>query len=552
MRYSKALIARMMMDLPDFRPPSQSFIVVRPPPSKTNHPLNLQVQFVSPPPMSREPARTSGDYSASVDPVPPPSASSSSWDVLTSGHASATSLSSSASVLSPTFKRSITPLYNLQAHNILTNVIADAETDAKVAKFHKQNMEMLGLAILEPVEIWEGRLPNTQSDRAFSVESEATSSATSFSSNVQSSQDTHHDTVGSSTGASASNRTLLSSKSTDQTSSSGGVRNFFGKVFGKKGSGSTSSARKRVSPPSQDPQQDPQLESAQQFAFSTKRTLGVLPFLECPVIPPQGKYPGAYTWTIRRWLKYEDIGRIPTEVQFEWRRAKKKEKTRAEGLRRKTMEYERAKERTTSSAPPPFRQHIPQSQSQPHVSPRRRSFDMEDPDEESDTEDSDTPWVCTIICSRLDTNPSDSSSQPAASNQQPQALRVRVGSVIPAPHHPKVAAMVKIPDPLPDINLRKCTAQKRSQNTTKRPATGTSTSDRPLNTQSSQSNFPMHSRSALESLLSSIHDLSMPLVLTSREIKDIVVCTGIWLIVREGFGGVGLEKRRGDGWKIRG
>ncbi len=29
----------------------------------------------------------------------------------------------------------IIPLYNLQAHNVLTNVIVDAGTDAKIAKF---------------------------------------------------------------------------------------------------------------------------------------------------------------------------------------------------------------------------------------------------------------------------------------------------------------------------------------------------------------------------------------------------------------------------------
>jgi hypothetical protein len=48
----------------------------------------------------------------------------------------------------------IIPLYNLQAHNVMTNVIVDAGTDAKVAKFQKRGLELLGLAVLEPVEVF--------------------------------------------------------------------------------------------------------------------------------------------------------------------------------------------------------------------------------------------------------------------------------------------------------------------------------------------------------------------------------------------------------------
>ncbi|KAJ3490056.1 hypothetical protein NLJ89_g11472 [Agrocybe chaxingu] len=41
------------------------------------------------------------------------------------------------------------------------------------------------------------------------------------------------------------------------------------------------------------------------------------------------------------------------------------------------------------------------------------------------------------------------------------------------------------------------------------------------------------------------------LVLTAEEIKDVVCSTGLWLVVREGFGGVGKVSRKGDGWRIR-
>jgi len=40
-------------------------------------------------------------------------------------------------------------------------------------------------------------------------------------------------------------------------------------------------------------------------------------------------------------------------------------------------------------------------------------------------------------------------------------------------------------------------------------------------------------------------------ILSAEEIKDIICTTGFWMIVREGFGGVGKERRKGDGWRIR-
>ena len=41
-------------------------------------------------------------------------------------------------------------------------------------------------------------------------------------------------------------------------------------------------------------------------------------------------------------------------------------------------------------------------------------------------------------------------------------------------------------------------------------------------------------------------------VVTAEEIKDVVSSTGMWLVVREGIGGVGKITRKGDGWRIRG
>ena len=48
----------------------------------------------------------------------------------------------------------IVPLYNLSEHNVMTNTVLDAGTDAKVAKLHKRGLEILALAVLECVEVW--------------------------------------------------------------------------------------------------------------------------------------------------------------------------------------------------------------------------------------------------------------------------------------------------------------------------------------------------------------------------------------------------------------
>jgi hypothetical protein len=71
-------------------------------------------------------------------------------------------------------------LYNLHAHNVLTNTIVDAGTDAKIARFQKRGIELIDLAILEPVEVWgeSGRGKSSRSatpDYAPTAESSATS-----------------------------------------------------------------------------------------------------------------------------------------------------------------------------------------------------------------------------------------------------------------------------------------------------------------------------------------------------------------------------------------
>jgi hypothetical protein len=45
--------------------------------------------------------------------------------------------------------------------------------------------------------------------------------------------------------------------------------------------------------------------------------------------------------------------------------------------------------------------------------------------------------------------------------QQPQVLRIKVGTMSPQPHHPKVVAMLKVPFPLPDVEVERMGVIKR-------------------------------------------------------------------------------------------
>ncbi|KAK1230991.1 hypothetical protein PQX77_005901 [Marasmius sp. AFHP31] len=128
--------------------------------------------------------------------------------------------------------------------------------------------------------------------------------------------------------------------------------------------------------------------------------------------------------------------------------------------------------------------------------------------EDSDPEDSETPWGCTVKVRRLVAAPGGGKSEP---------LKVKAGTLSPTPHHPKVVAMLKVPFPLPDVEVDKLNLRKREVGKVIPPA----------NTESGG------------------------MVLTAEEIKDVICSTGLWVVVREGFGGVGKVSRKGDGWRIR-
>ena len=84
-----------------------------------------------------------------------------------------------------------------------------------------------------------------------------------------------------------------------------------------------------------------------------------------------------------------------------------------------------------------------------------------DDGEESDPEDSETPWVCVLRITRRKPRPPRTSAE----SQRPgdtgakkdkdgkERLKVRLATLSPTPHHPKVVAMLKVSWPLKAIDL---------------------------------------------------------------------------------------------------
>lgn len=152
------------------------------------------------------------------------------------------------------------------------------------------------------------------------------------------------------------------------------------------------------------------------------------------------------------------------------------------------------------------------------------SSSREDDGEESDPEDSETPWSCTLRVLPMDLPPPPSADEvtPTATDPSlPTGLKLRLAHLVPAPHHPKVIGQFKMPFPLPDVSVSRMELVHRAPGDAFGLGGGRQEVGRG------------------------------EMVMTAEEIKDVVSTTGLWLMVREGFGGLGGKKRKGDGWKIR-
>ncbi|KAF7967311.1 hypothetical protein HWV62_34739 [Athelia sp. TMB] len=459
--------------------------------------------------------------------------------------------------------RMIIPLHNLQAHNVLTSTVVGAGTDAEVAKFKGHGVEIHGLVTLEVsllLSLWVLSLISDMAARRSA--GDAFDSAVSPGSGGGSAR-TSIDQPGSApshgTGSASPSPPASTAATPTRAPDSGlltptatptGARKMFGKMFRRgarpasiaasPGSSATvtlDSPRSSLALPSTPltPTGFPQspLSEANTPALRPP-ILGITPTFAAATHPPVGR-PGKYVWVVRRWLKGADTGLLAlggrvralgkdgagergvaglVEVRFEWTRGRtgagrkrgagRRQDSVGSGGERRDRERlgvaEGGRNRLSMMS-----QQTATSDSHGHSPPHED--DGADSGDESDPEDSETPWTCALAVRRLPSPaPSPSSPSPAA---PPTSIRLKIGTLSPTPHHPKVVSMLKIPYPLPDIDVERAAVHRRGA-----AAAG-------------------------------------GLVLTAEEIKDVISCTGLWLVVREGFGGVGRVGRKGDGWRIR-
>lgn len=366
---------------------------------------------------------------------------------------------------------------------MLANSIHDAGTDVKIAKFQRQGVDVVDLGLFTPVEAWTTASPD----------SDDAPSATRVTSL-------------------ADVTALLPEPSNEPP------RKLLGKLFPGKALANMSDLA--PSPPLSDYHPE----------YTLPPILGTIPTLLSKTVPPQGRAV-SHTFICKRWYKEGGDNWIAqtlhlsgqekagVDIRLEWARALKRE---SDAPSRKSSSGNLQNESLSRIPPvpslpgspvpdeprgrPPLNLTIPAT---PMFCRRKASTGSmgrtSDVEYDSDPEDSEVPWVCSVVI-----RPSkDLLRPPTPGEVQEPPLRLKVASLAPAPHHPKVVAQLKVQYPLPDIDLFEATLLQNRR-------------------------LPGAPGSAPEGRL----------VLTAEEIKDLICSTVMWLACREFSGFSKKDKRR--------
>lgn len=620
--------------------PPELLVIVRPPPSKQVNPLNLQIQLVIPQLQNNAPAsrasldssRDDASMTASVSSYSNGMASSGSHTINNTNSAlsapttpsSAKPLTRSSSINSSRSARSdlssgafsnasssnsanrrVTPLYNLNFHNITATTVTDAGTDEKVAKFVKKGVDIDGFGQLEPHELLLGVNDlGTLTSRRLSSTRAPTTTATMVSNN-SGSDFTSPETTSVASKAQGVPAARMSgeepptsfdamSPEAKNPSESGLGGKFLSKfkkfsmgagqnIGGKLGSiGAPAAASNRNSMTLNDASSSLFAKIASSGASKTGdagddrntdavsridsisgaySSLGQALGVEVPQLiaggglRSDGKRTEGYYWTVRKWnrrsavddeedrdRRYEEPGSNPVlnsvwkrfnmvnrmggqeihphcsvvPVRFEWTRNNERRKSSvvssghakaattdgATRSRTSRMSFSRASmdvkgssaEMTTDSAADSFRNNLRPPKSAQTSRPSsihsnssaryRRSLD---------TGSQAGSQVGSAENQEEDSDPEDSEVTWSCHLVLGPTTRIPIGSLSPTPHHPKLIGQLSIPFPLPDL---------------------------------SQSGIGADGAG-----------------LTREELKDIISITCLFVVVREGFGGLVKRKR---------
>ncbi|GAA5962941.1 hypothetical protein JCM21900_005351 [Sporobolomyces salmonicolor] len=550
--------------------PPDLFILVRPPPSVSTHPLNLQIQLLVPSISREPPQRRSGEYSRSSsqagsiadDRQSTTAASATSLDAVAgasvsrsgsrgsgtddslgsgaraedlkrtnsvgstrSGRSTASgSVGSEYSGPSSTGtggRRRVTPLLNLNFHSVLPTVVTDAGTDQRVAKFLKRGVEMTGLAILDPLDLSNPptpsstlAVPSASSPAPAPPPPPSTSTNTSsgpasnlfsrfkklsFGAKPPPSSSPSQQTPPSSPFSSFLPRSTSNSSNTSSNTSTSSPSKFLSSLT------STSTGEGAPTPRTVPLLRTPSDDGVSQLHPS--------PPPSAPLPPP----PTGYAFVVRKWLR-DDLAsasgsggtpRPNTEVRIEWARSRERGYKNGRGRRtdagRSSISLARSSDAGQGGSPAPILEGeegeaAEGGEGQPPPSPE----EADDDGEESDPEDSERPWVCTLVYPSSASSSSSSSrpvsSTPTSSTMSPSASqrprRLHLATLRPAPHHPKLVSTLLLPPSLPSIPL------------------GTFSPSRGLQGG----------------------------VLSLEELRDLAMVSAMWVAIREGLGGLARER----------
>lgn len=369
---------------------------------------------------------------------------------------------------------------------MLSNSIHDAGTDAKIAKFGKNGVEIVNVGVFAPVEAWA-----TSASLLDPEDAPATCTSPSF---VQ--------------------LPVVPPEPVVPEQQPPQPRKLLGKFFHGKPTPAVAVTEPIPSPlPNYHPN------------FALAPVLGTTPSLFSRTVPPQGRAV-AHTWMCKKWNKVgegEDnwlsqaiqlIGneRCSVDIRVEWARGNRRD---GESSSRKSSSMSNLRAEADAEIPPVPSLPLPGCEDKgrsstnltipmaPLFTRRKRSGGSStgrtsDVSDDSDPEDSEVPWVCTVVI-RPGKLRSPHAPPLTGDEKEIAPLRLKVASLAPAPHHPKVVAQLKMQYPLPDVDLWNADLLPRKE-----------------------------SESAPEGRN----------FLSAEEIKDIVCSTVLWVVVREGFSGL--------------
>ncbi|OXH00068.1 hypothetical protein C370_07364, partial [Cryptococcus neoformans A1-35-8] len=227
---------------------------------------------------------------------------------------------------------------------------------------------------------------------------------------------------------------------------------------------------------------------------------------------PSGSRPIGYTWTVRRWARrnsegwsahlvaaasagLEMVGALDLadehEVQFEWIKGSPNDREDEGDFAKSRDPIRRVSHAASAASSEASRQPSISFEDTSSINGGGGDTTADEDATSEDPEDSEVPWSCWVWVKGT-------------------GQRQLLGTLVRAPHHPKVIGVLKIPVSLDAVSLTDVKRQPASS--------GDGAADGELGT--------------------AVKKVKESVALTEENLKDMVCVTGLWLVAREDFGGL--------------